>query len=184
MNQPQSNSDQILNLADLQKGLPAITPAFGAALAEACAVCLTEQAHKQGIELQVEGDLADTFQLFWPTVTDQMKRCWNDEEYATEQAAYGVTLMVIQRLTDFTVVERARRGTGFDYWLGTSAESTETPFRKSVRLEVSGIRRGSQRQIRSRVKLKLEQVKPTDDLAPAYIAVIEFSQPSAWVVKR
>ena len=79
MNQPQSNSDQTLNLADLQKGLPAITPAFGAALAEACAVCLTEQAHEQGIELQVEGDLAGTFQLFWPNVTDQMKRCWNDE---------------------------------------------------------------------------------------------------------
>ena len=184
MNQPQSNSDQTLNLADLQKRLPAITPAFGAALAEACAVCLTEQAHEQGIELQVEGDLAGTFQLFWPNVTDQMKRCWNDEEYTTEQAAYGVALMVIQRLTDFTVVERARRGTGFDYWLGNSAESTETPFQKSVRLEVSGIRRGDRRQIRSRVKLKLEQVKPTDDLAPAYIAVIEFSQPSAWVVKR
>lgn len=113
-----------------------------------------------------------------------MQRCWNEEEYATEQAAYGIALMVIQRLTNFTVVERARRGTGFDYWLGTSTESIETPFQKSVRLEVSGIRRGDQRQIRSRVKLKLEQVKPTDDLAPAYIAVIEFSQPSAWVVER
>ena len=184
MNQPQSNSAQTLNLADLQKGLPAITPAFGAALAEACAVCLTEQAHKPGIELQVEGDWTGSFQLFWPNVTDQMKRCWNDEEYTTEQAAYGIALMVIQRLTNFTVVERARRGTGFDYWLGISAKSTEMPFQKSVRLEVSGIRRGDRRQIRSRVKLKMEQVKPTDDLAPAYIAIIEFSQPSAWVVER
>lgn len=176
--------DQLLNLTDLQKGLPAITPAFGAALAEACAICLSEQGHEQGIELQVEGDLANTFQLFWPKVTDQMQRCWNDEEYTTEQAAYGIALMVMQRLTNFTVVERARRGTGFDYWLGTSTKSIETPFKKSVRLEVSGIRSGDRRQIRSRVKLKLEQVKPTDDLAPAYIAVIEFSQPSAWVVER
>ncbi len=176
--------DQLLKLTDLQKGLPAITPAFGAALAEACAVCLSEQGHEQGIELQVEGDLSGTFQLSWLKVTDQMQRCWNDEEYTTEQAAYGIALMVMQRLTNFTVVERARQGTGFDYWLGTSTESIETPFHKSVRLEVSGIRRGDRRQIRSIVKQKLEQVKPTDDLAPACIAVIEFSQPSVWVVER
>lgn len=39
----------------------------------------------------------------------------NDEEYATEQAAYGIALLVMQQLTNFTVVERARRGTGQAY---------------------------------------------------------------------
>lgn len=61
--------------------------------------------------------------------------------------------MIVQRLTNFRVVGRARRGAGFDYWLGTSAESTEMPFHKSVQLEVSGSRRGDRRQIRSRVKV-------------------------------
>ncbi|NET35787.1 MAG: hypothetical protein F6K19_27800 [Cyanothece sp. SIO1E1] len=175
---------QTLDLSELQYGLPAITPAFGAALAEACAICLTDQDHQLGTELQVKGDFTEVFVLLWPKVTDQMRRCWNDEEYTTEQAAYGIALMLTQQLTEFTVVERSRRGTGFDYWLGSPPESAERPFQKSIRLEVSGIRQGNQRQIRSRVKLKMEQVKPTDELAPAYIAVIEFSQPIAWIVER
>ncbi|MEM8806036.1 MAG: hypothetical protein AAGF01_08420 [Cyanobacteria bacterium P01_G01_bin.38] len=183
MNQSQE-SMQTLDLSELHRGLPAITPAFGTALAEACSICLTDQGHQPGITLQLAGDFAEAFVLLWPKVTDQMRRCWNDEEYTTEQAAYGVALMLIQRLTNFTVVERARRGTGFDYWLGNSVESDELPFQKSARLEVSGIRQGDQRQIRSRVKLKMTQVKTTDDLAPAYIAVIEFSQPIAWVVEQ
>ncbi|KAF3884045.1 MULTISPECIES: hypothetical protein [Nostocales] len=37
-----------LVLTDLSQGLPAITPSFGAALAEACAVCLEQQGHAQG----------------------------------------------------------------------------------------------------------------------------------------
>ena len=158
----------MLDFNELRNGLPAITPAFGAALAEACAVCLTSQGHEPGVELQVEGNFTGTFQLFWPQVTDQMQRCWNDEEYTTEQAAYGVALLLIKRLTDFTVVERSRRGTGFDYWLGNPLQLAELPFQRTVRLEGSGIRSGDRRQISSRVRLKLEQVKPTDDIAPAY----------------
>ena len=113
-----------------------------------------------------------------------MRRCWNDLEYATEQAAYGVALLLIQQLTDFAVVERSRKGTGFDYWLGTGSELGKQPFSKTARLEVSGIRQGNRQQIRTRVKLKMAQISPTDNLAPAYIAVIEFSQPLAQVVKR
>ncbi len=124
-----------LDLCELQKGLPAITPAFGAALAEACAVCLTDQNHQPGVELQVTGELTGTFELYWPTVTAQMQRCWNDQEYTTEQAAYGIALLLLSRLTDFTVVERSRKGTGFDYWLGKSTDSSELPFQKSMRLE-------------------------------------------------
>lgn len=174
----------ILNLYALQQGLPAITPSFGAALAEACAICLSDQGHQSGTILTVQGDFSSTLALIYPDVTDQMRRCWNDQEYTTEQAAYGVALLLVQQLTDFTVVERSRRGTGFDYWLGTASELSTQPFQKTARLEISGIRQGNQQQIRARVKLKLEQVKPTDNLAPAYIAVIEFSQPIAQVVKR
>lgn len=183
MTQPQG-SKPTLDLSELQRGLPAITPAFGAALAEAGAICFTEQGHQPGVELVVKGDFTGVFVLLWPKVTDQMRLCWNDEEYTTEQAAYGVSLLLIQQLTDFTVVERSRRGTGFDYWLGKTSASAELPFQKSARLEVSGIRRGNRRQIRTRVTLKVAQVKPTDSLAPAYISVIEFSQPLAWVMEQ
>lgn len=73
-----------------------------------------------------------------------MQRCWNDQEYTTEQAAYGIALLLLSKLTEFTVVERSRKGTGFDYWLGKPTDSSDLPFQKSMRLEVSGIRQGSQ----------------------------------------
>lgn len=177
-------SQSVLNLSELQKGLPAITPAFGAALAEAGAICLSEQGQQPGVALEVEGGFSRAFILLWPQVTEQMRRCWNDQDYTTEQGAYGVALLLIQRLTSFTVVERSRRGTGFDYWLGNVSDSAELPFEKSARLEVSGIRRGNRRQVRSRVTLKEAQVQAVDSLSPAYIAVIEFSQPLAWVVEQ
>ena len=171
----------VLDLSGLQQGLPAITPAFGAALAEAGAICLSEQGHQPGVVLEIDGGFSGAFVLLWPQVTEQMRRCWNDQDYTTEQ---GAALLLIQRLTSFTVVERSRRGTGFDYWLGNVSDSAELPFEKSARLEVSGIRRGERRQVRSRVTLKGAQVRAADSLSPAYVAVIEFSQPLAWVVEQ
>ena len=112
-----------------------------------------------------------------------MLRCWNDIEYTTEQAAYGIAFLVIQELTDYTVIERSRRGTGFDYWLGKKGETNELPFQNAVRLEVSGIRKGDDSRVKARVKLKVEQVSPTDDI-PAYIVVVEFSNPLAFIVKK
>lgn len=124
------------------------------------------------------------FTVLFPDVTEQMRRCWNDREYTTEQAAYGVAILLAQHLTDLTVVERSRRGTGFDYWLGSCLKLDNRPFEKAIRLEISGIRRGSQQQARTRAKLKVVQVEPTNKLAPAFIIVIEFSQPLAWTIRQ
>jgi hypothetical protein len=47
------NNIEEIELVKLGEGLPAITPSFGAALAEACAICLDEQGHSQGVEISV-----------------------------------------------------------------------------------------------------------------------------------
>ena len=172
-----------LNLPDLALGLPAITPAFGAALAEAGAICLSSQGHSQGVRLQLVGDWTNTCKLYWQPVTPQMLRCWNDRDYATEQAAYAVALLLMKQVKGFTVVERSRRGTGFDYWLGHQA-TDELLLQKLVRLEVSGIRQGTLPQVKARVKLKTEQLKSSAQPLPAYVVVVEFSQPLTWVKQR
>ncbi len=169
---------QILNLQSLSQGLPAITPAFGAAIAEAGAICLTDEAHQPGVTLKVEGEFSATFKLDWQPVTEQTRRCWNDEEYTTEQAAYGIAFLLILQLTNLTVIERSRKGTGFDYWLGSQNSATTLSFERMARLEVSGIRKGNQSQINTRVKLKTEQTRASDAQGlPAYIIVVEFSRP-------
>ncbi|MDM3861062.1 MAG: hypothetical protein PT118_14715 [Aphanizomenon gracile PMC644.10] len=177
------NSKELV-ITKLEQGLPAITPAFGATLAEACAICLNNQGYIQGIELTVQGEFTAVFKLYWQEVTDQMLRCWNDSEYTTEQAAYGIAFLIIQELTHYTVIERSRRGTGFDYWLGKKGDNNELPFQNAVQLEVSGIRKGDDSRIKARIKQKLEQFSPTDGTLPAYIVVVEFSNPLAFIVKK
>ena len=43
----------MLDLNELKAGLPAITPVWGSALAEAASVCLETQGHRQGVRLIV-----------------------------------------------------------------------------------------------------------------------------------
>ncbi len=82
-------------------------------------------------------------------------------------------------MTALTVIERSRKGTGFDYWLGTQGSTATLPFDRMARLEVSGIRsKGNRSQINARVKQKTEQTRASDAQGlPAYIIVVEFSRP-------
>ncbi len=57
-------------------------------------------------------------------------------------------------------------------------------FQRKARLEVSGIRKGSQSIIQSRVKMKLEQISPSDTLSPGYVCVVEFGTPCTRVVEK
>lgn len=174
-----------LTLTDLSRGLPGITPKYGEMLAEAGAVCFEDQKHTHGVELQVKGTFQAKYQVFWQPVTDQMMRCWNDEEYTTEHAAYGVAFLIILDLTDYTVIEKSRKGTGFDYWLGKAEGSKELPFQDAARLEVSGIRSGDDSLVKSRLNEKLKQIKRSDSTSlPALVIIVEFSAPLSHLVRN
>lgn len=169
----------IIDVLQLGEGLPAITPAFGSALVEAIAICLQDQNHPSGHAFFIEGDFQTQVYFTYPIVSEQMERCWNDEEYTTEQAAYGIAFLLIRHLTPFTVIERSRRGKGFDYWLGL--EQTNLPFQRMMRLEVSGIRQGSRRLVNARVKLKKAQVDRVANPLPAYVIIVEFGTPCSHI---
>jgi hypothetical protein len=171
-----------LVLMRLGDGCPALTPDCGRSLAEAAAVCLEDQGHRTWARLIVIGEYEVSFRIIWPVVTDQMIRCYNDPEEATENGACGIAILLVQELAGLVVVERSRKGTGFDYWLGSEEGY---PFQNQARLEVSGIRAGSAPDIKARVKQKLQQTQQSDALLlPAYVVVVEFSRPIAEVTKR
>ena len=173
-----------LALTKLAEGLPGITPAYGSALAEAGAICFEDQNHPEGVELKVDGAFTAKYKVYWQEVTDQMLRCWNDPEDTTEHAAYGVAFLLMRDLTEYTVISRSLKGTGFDYWLAKEEHEDEPPsFQNKARLEVSGIRSGDISRVQARVRQKLEQVKPSDSLLfPTYIVVVEFGVPLSQVV--
>lgn len=166
----------MIDLNELANGLPAITPAFGKAIAEAGGVCLESQGHSQGKRLEVKGDYTNEYQLLWPEIDEQTTRCWNDPEVATEYGAVAIAVLLARKEIGFSVIERSRKGTGFDYWLG---EENVAPFHNKARLEISGIRVGNEKTIRSRVNQKIMQTDKSDGALPAYIVVIAFGQPLA-----
>ncbi len=170
-----------IHLGDVVERLPALEPHWLTSISHATAVCLDDQGHQPGVQIKVAGDFDVTFELHWDSVTEQMRRTWEDEHYATEHGAYGLAFLLVMELTGFSVIERSRKGPGFDYWLG---DPSDLPFQNKARLEVSGIRKGKRGQINQRVREKIEQVSPSDGTYPAIIVVIEFSRPEAHVHQR
>lgn len=174
-----------LVLSRLGNGLPGITPVVGATLVEACSVCLIHHNHIDHVQLNIDGSFSRAFVVRWSRekVTEQVLRCWNDLQDALEDAAACIACLLVIELTEFTIIERSRKGTGFDYWLGKDED--EPIFTRKGRLEVSGIMEGSEKDIRERTRQKLKQSNPSDNtLLPAYAIIVEFSRPLARVARK
>ncbi len=72
------------------------------------------------------------------------------------------------------VLHRSRKGTGYDYWLGSEED---TLLQKGERLEVSGIRKGGEAVIKGRIAEKIRQIQRFRTSSPSWIGVVEFSRP-------
>jgi hypothetical protein len=158
---------------------------FGAACAEAAAICLTEQGHNAPTKLQINGLTPCEVEIDWNLPNEIAVRFNADIEVATEYGAYAIAALLMPYLTGLTVIERSIKGTGlgFDFWLGDISEPDRL-FQRKARLEVSGIRHGSESQLKYRVNIKLKQITPSDRVAPGYVCVIEFSTPQARIVEK
>jgi hypothetical protein len=172
---------QAIHLARLSDGMPGITPAQGAAMAEAGSVCLQGEGHVGTVPMHVDGDFDRDFLLHPLAVDEQMRRSHRFESTMTEKGACGVAVLVIRELTDYTVVEEAARGTHFDYWLGRPGSFL---FQDAARLEVSGLRRADESAVRARLRIKKRQIERSEELLPGFVVVVEFSRPAAWVLQR
>lgn len=192
------STPQTLDLSHLQIAgfCSGISPGTGGMLAEAASACLEDQGHDLKVSLAVGGQNPGTWWLARLPVTVDVLRSHNDLEKATENGAYGVALLLIRELTGWTAfcqaarsgrrsirgLERQTRQTGSDYWVGVEEAGL---FQDKVRLEVSGILRGTAQQIRSRVKKKASQSARSDFTGlPALAVVVEFSRPFAEVSQR
>lgn len=173
-----------LNLKDLERGYIGITETVGAYLAEAAFYCLSAQGFSSGIKIQVDGFAQEELAIFWKNKKgEQLLRAWRDSLEATEYGAVGVTILLIEAMTNLEVIERAYIGGGFDYILG-SKMGNNNDYQKVARLEVSGIWKETRgNSVENRVRLKLKQIEKSSDMKlKAYISVIEFSTPKAKII--
>jgi hypothetical protein len=176
--------EEIINLVDIKNGFPGITPILASSCYEACMVCLHWNNHIDGVILELYGDNQATMVLRWDDYfDDQTNRAWKDQEYTTEHGAICISAMLVKKFTDYTIIERSRKYTGFDYWLG---KEDEIPFKNSARLEISGIfKETEQNTIYKRFGIKKKQTNQSDETRlPAYISIIEFGKPKAIFAKK
>lgn len=168
-----------LRLSRIMEGLPGVSPIEGTNLYENCIVMLCKRKHHSPVMLHLEGIRQEDCPLSWEgELNEQLERTYNDTESLTERSAVCVSLLLALELTDYTVIERSRKGTGFDYMLG---EKSDLFYMPKARLEISGIEQESEsNNIERRYRLKLQQTDKSDDMRmPAYVSIVEFSTPKA-----
>lgn len=180
---------QKVDLETLKIGFPAISKNIGRYLAEGGAYCLEANDHKSGVIMQIMSDSMEDVVIIWKDKIDaQVKRAWNDSLEATEYGATAIAILLIKKFTDYTIIERSFRGTGFDYWLGTGEyDENLLPFeQRKAQLEVSGIWKESEHnKIDVRVRLKQRQVNRSNfKKFPVFVIVVEFGTPKAKMVKQ
>jgi hypothetical protein len=180
-----------LRLDTLDAGIPALTPKRAGVHMEACVWCLKECGHENGTELKVIDDQNEPcfYKVTWPKSQIDMEaiiRAYNKDD-GPEYGAVAIALLLIREKTDFTAIHRAVSRTGIDYWLGYKKSSKNQIFKwENARLEVSGIlKQSSTNKVKYRISKKIKQTKQSDHISfPAYVIVVEFSQPIAEMVKR
>ena len=182
---PGSGGTQPLHLNELHEGMHGFTADFGAVLAQAAAVCLEDQLHTSGVSMRVTGAQTLSVPVEWDPTTEQQRRNWRDRQDATEFGACGCAILVARRLTGLQVTQQSYKTTGFDWWIGDDSDDAGL-FQDKARLEVSGIRKGVESDVKKRVKQKMQQTTQSDATTtlPAWAVVVEFSEPQTRAVKR
>ena len=146
----------------------------------AAAVCLSKH-HIAPVPVRVSAEQrADAEYLAtWPAVTlDQIGAMDNDDD-ATRDGAYAVVLAAAEAHLGLVAIRRAKQKTGCDYYVAPAANACakdpELNLEDAVRLEVSGIDRGNESEVRTRLRQKVEQAMAGKSNLPAMAGVVAFS---------
>lgn len=177
----------VLDLDSLNNGIPAIPPKAEGYYVQNCKVCLDSQGHGSGVSFLVKyGRKEYKYKLAWKDqVTSQERRAYADLQDATEISATAIAFLLIRTLTEYTVIERSKKGTTVDYFLSEKGMDDKLIFNKTPRLEVTGILQENQgNPVTKRVANKLKRLKLFDDDLPTYIVVVEHGMPWAKMVKH
>jgi hypothetical protein len=158
-------------------------------MAYAAAVCLEERGHQTGIPIHVtvDGSTVQRLPLYWPAASPEAQRSWADPDEATEQGACAIAALLVDTLTDLTILERSRTHSGFDYWLGPRNHPTPL-FQDKTRLEVSGIRHAEEDRVRARERQKFAQITRNESSQtrrlPCIVVIVEFGMPQSRFTAR
>jgi hypothetical protein len=109
----------------------------------------------------------------WEKPNDRCKAAYANETDTTEWGAYACALAATDLTRGLVALRRAETKTGADYYLappGTSLDDLE----ECVRLEVSGIDKGTVNDVEVRLLQKVAQARAGESNLPALATVVGF----------
>jgi hypothetical protein len=165
-----------LALVGLDRDHPGLTAPLAAAYAEAAAVCLSRH-HTSPVEIAARLASRDplSYSVAWLPPDARTLGAWANERDATESGAYAICLATARAYLGLVAVRRAEGLTGADYYLGPEPQRGPTlNLEDAVRLEVSGVDRGSEASLLYRLGRKVEQAQAGRSALPALAVVVGF----------
>lgn len=164
-----------LQISDLDRRHPGLTPAMAQMFFEAASVCLSRH-HSRPNKMDVEFSGGDqtVVDVDWQPPSARIEAAYANTIDTTEWGAYGVSLAALE-LRGLVAVQRAETLSGADYYVapsGTDFDDLEDAFR----LEVSGTDSGGAAICKTRLQKKIDQTRNANHATPALASVVGFSQ--------
>ena len=150
-----------------------LTPARLAVFREAASVCLSRHYQPPTVLALEDNGRRSTADLSWQDPDEQARATYANLHEAVEQGAYGCVLAGVDHLRGLVAVRRADTGTGADYYIGPSGSGADD-LEDCLRLEISGVDAGEERDVRRRLLEKQHQARDGQSSLPALAGVIGF----------
>jgi hypothetical protein len=144
----------------------------------------------QDFDVSVRDGARSEYETAWDVPTADHRRALGNEANTIEYGAYCVALAAAFAHLGFMALSRTGPGTGADWWLVPIEADTSGPIEYDldrndlIKLEVSGIERRSEPEMKKRLAQKIEQVqKGRTPVAERYAAVVGFEMLEVRLVK-
>ena len=166
-------SDDKLPLHDLSARHTGLTHPIAESYTEAARVCL-DRHHSPPVDIAIKNaDNNHAATVDWVPADNRTRGAWANETDATEAGAYACVLAALELTSGLVAVRRAETKTGADYYVaapGAGANDLE----ECLRLEISGVDKGSESAIMQRLNVKLAQAAAGASNLPAIAGVVGF----------
>src|SRR5690606_11741706 len=94
----------------------------------------------------------------WLPPNPRAIRAWANDEEATRDGAYAISLAAVEAQMELVAIHRAYKRSGVDYYVAPVGVAPDD-LENSVRLEVSGVDRGDSSTVKYRLKQKQLQAR-------------------------
>jgi hypothetical protein len=165
----------LLILAAMHQRHRALTPSIAGCYSEAAAVCLSRH-HVSPVQVRLsDNGSKSSAEIRWESPDERTLAAWANTTDATEAAAYCCVIAGVELLRGLVAVRRAETCTGADYYLGPPGSGADD-LEDCVRLEVSGVDAGDDREVANRLTNKVRQARAGHSNLPAMAGVFGFSE--------